>query len=316
MNSDPLHCGLHNFLNTRGLLSLRNDSHLAARRRAPTVAAGSQGQTMRASDCPTVDTTEFLLAALDQASEAVVIVDSDLHVSHFNAAAEIDLGRRPRGYSRPSMQAVSGLMTCRPQFRNHDPARRRQPAPGSAIGLACRDRRPKQLHGLCSRHHRRGRTARTDRAAEPGGRQDQPRGRRHRSQSARSSIPTRAFSGMFGYSTEEAQGTAGARVARRAVNRPQDACDGCAAGSATDCGAEEEILAYDRNGDEIWVSATVKAFRNARGRIKYVFALLTDISENQAAAVAAATDHGRAGRRTSDHRDCRPALPARRSHRT
>src|SRR6185436_5814254 len=61
---------------------------LSARRRASTVAGRSQGQTMRASDCPTVDTTEFLLAALEQASEAVVIIDSDLHVSHFNAAAE------------------------------------------------------------------------------------------------------------------------------------------------------------------------------------------------------------------------------------
>ena len=43
---------------------------------------------MRAFDCPTVETTEFLLAALERASEAVVIVDSDLRVSHFNAAAE------------------------------------------------------------------------------------------------------------------------------------------------------------------------------------------------------------------------------------
>ena len=43
---------------------------------------------MRASDYPTIDTTEFLLAGLEQASEAVVIIDSDLHVSHFNAAAE------------------------------------------------------------------------------------------------------------------------------------------------------------------------------------------------------------------------------------
>ena len=43
---------------------------------------------MRASDYPTVETTEFLLAALEQASEAVVIVDSDLRIRHFNAAAE------------------------------------------------------------------------------------------------------------------------------------------------------------------------------------------------------------------------------------
>src|SRR5207237_2404489 len=48
-----------------------------------------------------------------------------------------------------------------------------------------------------------------------------------------------------------------------------------------DSGAEGEILAYDRNGDEIWVSAMVKPFRNARGRVKYIFALLTDISENK-----------------------------------
>ena len=43
---------------------------------------------MRASDRPTVDTSEFLLAALEQTSEAVVVIDSDLRVSHFNAAAE------------------------------------------------------------------------------------------------------------------------------------------------------------------------------------------------------------------------------------
>jgi GAF domain-containing protein len=46
-------------------------------------------------------------------------------------------------------------------------------------------------------------------------------------------------------------------------------------------GDGEEVLAYDKNGDEIWVSATVNAFRNGRGRIKYVFALLSDISENK-----------------------------------
>ena len=44
---------------------------------------------MRAPGCPTVETPEFLLAALEQASEAVVVVDGDLRVSHFNAAAEL-----------------------------------------------------------------------------------------------------------------------------------------------------------------------------------------------------------------------------------
>jgi PAS domain S-box-containing protein len=50
---------------------------------------------MRADDCPAVETPEFLLAALEQASDAVVIVDSGRRVRHFNAAAE-----RIWGFSR------------------------------------------------------------------------------------------------------------------------------------------------------------------------------------------------------------------------
>src|SRR5258708_19726867 len=43
---------------------------------------------MRAHDCPVVESPDVLLAALERAKDDVVIVDSDLHVSHFNAAAE------------------------------------------------------------------------------------------------------------------------------------------------------------------------------------------------------------------------------------
>ncbi len=89
-----------------------------------------------------------------------------------------------------------------------------------------------------------------------------------------------AFSGLFGYSPEEIQGQqanqllAGRLTDRKTLARlPRRICDGG--------GDEEEILAYDKNGDEIWVSAMVKPFRNARGRVKYIFALLTDISENK-----------------------------------
>ena len=89
-----------------------------------------------------------------------------------------------------------------------------------------------------------------------------------------------AFSGMFGYPAAEAHGRwANQLLAGRFTDRKtlgklrRRICDGRA--------DEEEILAYDKNGDEIWVSAMVKAFRNDRGRIKYVFALLSDISENK-----------------------------------
>jgi PAS domain S-box-containing protein len=44
---------------------------------------------MRAHDDPVVETPDFLLAALERANEAVVIVDRDLRVTHFNAAAEL-----------------------------------------------------------------------------------------------------------------------------------------------------------------------------------------------------------------------------------
>src|SRR5690242_12875866 len=49
---------------------------------------------MQASDYPTVETSEFLLAALEQAREAVVIVDSGLRIRQFNAAAEAIWGVR------------------------------------------------------------------------------------------------------------------------------------------------------------------------------------------------------------------------------
>lgn len=46
-------------------------------------------------------------------------------------------------------------------------------------------------------------------------------------------------------------------------------------------GGEEEFLSYDKNGEEIWISANVQTFRNSRGRVKQMFALLTDITETK-----------------------------------
>ena len=47
---------------------------------------------MRATDCTAVESPEFLLAALEQAADAVVILDGDHRVSHCNAAAELTWG--------------------------------------------------------------------------------------------------------------------------------------------------------------------------------------------------------------------------------
>jgi len=71
---------------------------------------------------------------------------------------------------------------------------------------------------------------------------------------------------MFGYSVEETKGRqaiemlAGRYTDHRTLARLQHAI-------GEETGGEEEILAYDKNGEEIWVAANVKAFRNSRGRI-------------------------------------------------
>ena len=48
---------------------------------------------MHTRNYPLAETPDFLLAALERTPDAVVIVDSDLRVSHFNAAAELIWGK-------------------------------------------------------------------------------------------------------------------------------------------------------------------------------------------------------------------------------
>jgi diguanylate cyclase (GGDEF)-like protein/PAS domain S-box-containing protein len=89
-----------------------------------------------------------------------------------------------------------------------------------------------------------------------------------------------AFAGLFGYSVEAVMGRhvhrllAGRHTHRKILARLRQQID-------QENPDDEEILLYDKNGDESWVSATVKAFRNGRGEVKYIFALLTDISESK-----------------------------------
>src|SRR5260221_11222242 len=54
--------------------------------------SGHQGRMMRTSDFPLVENPDVLRAALERANDAIVIIDSDLRVSHFNAAAELIWG--------------------------------------------------------------------------------------------------------------------------------------------------------------------------------------------------------------------------------
>jgi diguanylate cyclase (GGDEF)-like protein/PAS domain S-box-containing protein len=242
------------------------------------MAAGLQGQMMRASDCPTVNTSEFLLAALEQASEAVVIIDSDLRVSHFNAAAELIWGVTREDILGLDASCL-GLIDLRPSseitIRRADGSRLRASVSASRVEIGGGSSYMVFVRDITAEVERRERIALLNLVADKTTRAVVVTDR-----NLRVVYTNAAFSGMFGYSAEEAQGRqanqllAGRFTGRETLLRlRRRICDGQGDG--------EEVLAYDKNDDEIWVSATVKAFRNDRGRIKYICALLSDISENK-----------------------------------
>ena len=230
------------------------------------------------SGYPTIDTSEFLLAALEQASEAVIIVDAERQVRHFNAAAESIWG-----VSRHDVLGLDadslGLADLRPSseitIRRTDGSRLRASVSVSRVEIGGRSHYMVFVRDITAEVERRERIALLNLVADKTTRAVVVTDR-----NLRVVYTNAAFSAMFGYSAAEAQGRpANQLLAGRLTDRSTLArlrrriCNGG--------GEEDEVLAYDKAGDEIWVSATVKAFRNDRGRIKYVFALLTDISENK-----------------------------------
>ena len=235
---------------------------------------------MPAHDGPAAETADFLLAALERANDAVVILDHDLHVSHFNAVAEIIwgltraeiLGRHADALGlRDLHQAGNSEVTIlRPDgSRIRAALSLSHSMSGGRRGtiLLLRDITPElelrerlALHAMIADGTNRA-VIITDR-------------------NLRIVYVNATFADMFGCAIERAQGRranellAGRYSDRRALRRLQRRI-------VAENGGEEEILAYDRNGDEMWLSAHAKAFRNARGRIKYMVAFLTDIGESR-----------------------------------
>lgn len=247
---------------------------------------------MRACDCPAVESPEFLLAALERASDAVVIVDGDRHVSHFNAAAEL-IWRIPRAEVLGCDASVLGLDDLQQHqvaapgdgsagahgsevtMRRSDGSRFRAALSVSRVEVDGQSNCMVFIRDVTAEAERREKIAllsevadKTDRAVVV------------TDHDLKIVYANAVFAGMFGYSIEEANGRqvqqllAGRHTDRKALARLRRAI-------STGNDSEEEILLYDKNGDESWVSATVKAFRNSRGRIKYLFALLTDITETK-----------------------------------
>lgn len=253
---------------------------------------------MHTHDTPLAETPDFLLAALERANDAVVIVDRDLHVSYFNAAAELIwgldrgdvLGRHvsclglkdllQHDVAAPASGRTSGgdaIQEHRSEIKieRKDGSRIRAALSLSRIEVGGQGCTIAFVRDITAEVERRERLAlltlvadRTNRAVVV------------TDHDLRIVYTNAAFTGLFGYSIEEARGRqanellVGRYTDRKALARLRRWI-------GEESGGEEEILAYDKNGDEVWISANVKAFRDGRGRVKYMFALLTDISETK-----------------------------------
>ena len=253
---------------------------------------------MRTHDYPGVETPDVLLAALEHASDAVVIVDGDFRVSFFNAAAELIwdldradvLGRHATCLGLEDLQPhpvatpASGQANGDDAIQGHSSEIKIQRKDGSRIRAALSLSRVAaggQSHTIAfvrditTEVERRERIAlltlvadRTNRAVVITDRH------------LRIVYTNAAFAGMFGYSLEEAKERpvnellVGRHTDRRALARLRRQI-------GEESGGEEEILSYDKNGEEIWISANVKTFRDRHRRVKYMFALLTDITETR-----------------------------------
>jgi diguanylate cyclase (GGDEF)-like protein/PAS domain S-box-containing protein len=250
---------------------------------------------MRAYDGPVVETPDFLLAALERANEAVVIVDRDLRVTHFNAAAELIwqldraevlgryaslLGLKDLAVATPAPDQHNGGDTSQGRgseiaIRRKDGSRILTALSLSRVELGGQSRTVAFVRDITSEVDQRERLAlltmvadRTNRAVVV------------TDHELKIVYTNAAFAGMFGYSLDEARGRqasellVGRHTDRRTLARLRRRI-----GEAS--GGEEEILSYNRNGEEIWISANVQTFRNRRGRVKFIFALLTDITETK-----------------------------------
>jgi diguanylate cyclase (GGDEF)-like protein/PAS domain S-box-containing protein len=234
---------------------------------------------MRATDCTAAESPEFLLAALEQAADAMFILDSDLRVSHCNAAAELIWGI-PRAELLGRDAGALGLNDLRQPaseitIRRRDGSRVRAALSVARVEADGRSNTMVFARDITAEFKRRDRFALLTLVADATNRAVVVT-----DHELKIAYANAAFAGLFGYSVDEVIGQhaeqlltgrcTDRKVLARLRRQISEGNDG-----------DEEILLYDKNGDESWVSASVKAFRKEHGVIKYIFALLTDIGETK-----------------------------------
>jgi len=249
---------------------------------------GHLGWMMSERDTRVVETPDFLLAALERADEAVVIFDRDLHVGFFNAGAEMIWGKNRaevlgghvsqlglRELHREDGDDAPAAHNSEVTIERQDGSRIRAALSVSHVEIGGQGRTIAFVRDVTTEVERRERIAVLNLVADKTNRAVVVTDR-----DLKVIYTNAAFAGTFGYSVEEAQGRRvndlleGRHTDRRTLAKLRRWIE-------TEAGGEEEILAYDNNGDEIWITANVKAFRDRHGRVKYMFALLTDITETK-----------------------------------
>lgn len=240
---------------------------------------------MSASDCLETEISDVLRAALECAADGLVVVDDAHRITHFNAAAERiwKLARAEVLGRDAGMLTLNGLQADPvADFRDEislvrrDGSRIRASVALSSVTIDGAVHHIVFARDVTVEAQRRARIGLLDTVAD---------------QTNRAVIVTdveqnivyvnSAFTTLFGYTSEEAEARhAGELIAGRHTDRKTIAklvkrlMHGGRRGEA-------EVLAYDKNGEEIWVCARIDAFRDRKGRVRHIFALLEDITETK-----------------------------------
>ncbi|MGY8632243.1 EAL domain-containing protein [Bradyrhizobium sp. 14AA] len=240
---------------------------------------------MSAFDAPVTETPDVLLAALERADDGIVIVDGAHRITHFNAGAEriwklarTDVLGRDADILALDCLRADPATDVREEISlvRHDGSRIRAAVTLSSAIVDGVVRHIVFARDVSADAERRVRIGLLHAVSD---------------QTNRAVIITdveqrivyvnSAFAALFGYTSEEAEGhragelIAGRHTDRRAVEKLiKRLMHGGRRG-------EVEVLAYDKNGEEIWVCARLDAFRDKKGRVKHIFALLDDITETK-----------------------------------